>query len=285
MILFKHPKDITTFIVNQSIERNSIGFVPTMGALHNGHISLIQTARAENELVIASIFVNPTQFTEQSDFEKYPSSIEADIFNLEKAGCDMLFLPTVADMYPNGSLPSRQYDLGRLDSILEAEFRPGHFQGVCQVVQRLLDIVAPGKLYLGQKDFQQCMVLKKMISLLDIDTSIIICPTQRETDGLAMSSRNSRLTPTEKDNASYLNRALQSIKENLREGDLGQLQRNAQEILTKQGFKVEYVAIANALTLEIIQNWDGKTELVALVAAYSNEVRLIDNLLLHPPLQ
>ncbi len=285
MILFKHPKDITTFIVNQSIERNSIGFVPTMGALHNGHISLIQTARAENELVIASIFVNPTQFTEQSDFEKYPSSIEADIFNLEKAGCDMLFLPTVADMYPNGSLPSRQYDLGRLDSILEAEFRPGHFQGVCQVVQRLLDIVAPGKLYLGQKDFQQCMVLKKMISLLDIDTSIIICPTQRETDGLAMSSRNSRLTPAEREKATYLFRAMQSIQEKLREGDLAQLQRNAQEILTKQGFKVEYVAIANAHTLEIIQNWDGKSALVALVAAYINEVRLIDNLLLNPPLQ
>jgi pantoate--beta-alanine ligase len=285
MILFKQPNDITNFIVNKSIERNSIGFVPTMGALHNGHISLIQTARAGNKLVIGSIFVNPTQFTEQSDFEKYPSSIEADIFKLEKAGCDVLFLPSVGDMYPNGSSPTRQYDLGLLDTILEGEFRPVHFQGVCQVVHRLLEIIAPGKLYLGQKDFQQCLVLKKMISLLDIDTSVIICPTQREPDGLAMSSRNSRLTPTEKDNASYLNRALQSIKENLREGDLGQLQRNAQEILTKQGFKVEYVAIANALTLEIIQNWDGKTELVALVAAYSNEVRLIDNLLLHPPLQ
>ena len=267
------------------MQRNSIGFVPTMGALHNGHISLIQTALAENELVIGSIFVNPTQFTEQSDFEKYPSSIEADIFKLEKAGCDVLFLPAVADMYPNGSSPTRQYDLGFLDTILEGEFRPGHFQGVCQVVQRLLDIVAPGKLYLGQKDFQQCLVLKKMIALLDIKTSIIICPTQREPDGLAMSSRNSRLAPAERAKASYLNRALKSIKENLREGDLAQLQRNAKEILTKQDIKVEYVTIANAQTLEIIQYWDGKTELVALVAAYIHEVRLIDNLLLNPPLQ
>ena len=285
MILFKHPNDITNFIVNKSIERNAIGFVPTMGALHNGHISLIQTARAENELVIASIFVNPTQFTEQSDYEKYPSSIEADIFKLEKAGCDVLFLPSVADMYPNGSLPTRKYNLGWLDSILEGEFRPGHFQGVCQVVQRLLDIVAPGKLYLGQKDFQQCMVLKKMISLLNIDTSVIICPTQREPDGLAMSSRNSRLAPAEREKATYIYRAMQSIQEKLREGDLAQLQRNAQEILTKQGFKVEYVAIANAHTLEIIQYWDGKSALVALVAAYINEVRLIDNLVLNPPLQ
>lgn len=285
MILFKQPKDITNFILNNSMQRNSIGFVPTMGALHNGHISLIQTALAENELVIGSIFVNPTQFTEQSDFEKYPSSIEADIFKLEKAGCDVLFLPAVADMYPNGSSPTRQYDLGLLDTILEGEFRPGHFQGVCQVVQRLLDIVAPGKLYLGQKDFQQCLVLKKMIALFDIKTSIIICPTQREPDGLAMSSRNSRLAPAERAKASYLNRALKSIKENLREGDLAQLQRNAKEILTKQDIKVEYVTIANAQTLEIIQYWDGKTELVALVAAYIHEVRLIDNLLLNPPLQ
>ena len=285
MILFKQPKDITNFILNNSMQRNSIGFVPTMGALHNGHISLIQTALAENELVIGSIFVNPTQFTEQSDFEKYPSSIEADIFKLEKAGCDVLFLPAVADMYPNGSSPTRQYDLGFLDTILEGEFRPGHFQGVCQVVQRLLDIVAPGKLYLGQKDFQQCLVLKKMIALLDIKTSIIICPTQREPDGLAMSSRNSRLATAERAKASYLNRALKSIKENLREGDLAQLLRNAKEILTKQDIKVEYVTIANAQTLEIIQYWDGKTELVALVAAYIHEVRLIDNLLLNPPLQ
>ena len=285
MILFKQPKDVTNFILNNSMQRNSIGFVPTMGALHNGHISLIQTALAENELVIGSIFVNPTQFTEQSDFEKYPSSIEADIFKLEKAGCDVLFLPAVADMYPNGSSPTRQYDLGLLDTILEGEFRPGHFQGVCQVVQRLLDIVAPGKLYLGQKDFQQCLVLKKMIALLDIKTSIIICPTQREPDGLAMSSRNSRLAPAERAKASYLNRALKSIKENLREGDLAQLQRNAKEILTKQDIKVEYVTIANAQTLEIIQYWDGKTELVALVAAYIHEVRLIDNLLLNPTLQ
>jgi pantoate--beta-alanine ligase len=285
MILFKHPNDITNFIVNKSIERNAIGFVPTMGALHNGHISLIQTARAENELVIASIFVNPTQFTEQSDFEKYPSSIEADILKLEKAGCDVLFLPSVADIYPNGSSPTQQYNLGLLDSILEGEFRPGHFQGVCQVVQRLLDIVAPGKLYLGQKDFQQCMVLKKMISLLDIDTTVIICPTQREPDGLAMSSRNSRLAPAEREKATYIYRAMQSIQEKLREGDLAQLQRNAQEILTKQGFKVEYVAIANAHTLEIIQYWDGKSALVALVAAYINEVRLIDNLVLNTPLQ
>ncbi len=285
MILFKHPKDISKFLLEKSIPQSTIGFVPTMGALHAGHCSLIKAALKENQLVIASIFVNPTQFTEQADFEKYPSTIEADIFQLEKTGCDVLFLPSVADMYPNGSAPTRQYELGLLDSILEGEFRPGHFQGVCQVVHRLLDIIAPGTLYLGQKDFQQCKVVQTLVHLLGLNTTISICPTQRESDGLAMSSRNSRLTPAEREKASCVNRALQSIKENLREGDLTQLQRNAQEILTKEGFKVEYVAIANAHKLEIIQYWDGKSALVALAAAYINEVRLIDNLLLNPPLQ
>lgn len=281
MILLKHPNDLSSFIQNGSITHNSIGFVPTMGALHNGHISLIHTARLENELVIASIFVNPTQFTELADFEKYPSTIEADILKLEKAGCDILFLPSVADIYPNGSFPSQQYDLGHLDSILEGEFRPGHFQGVCQIVHLLLDIITPGKLYLGQKDFQQCLVIKKMISLIGMDTSVIVCPTQRESDGLAMSSRNVRLSHSERRKAVNLFSTLSFIKENIQLKDHENLKQIARDILTEQGFKVEYVAISKAQTLEKIQNWDGKSTLVALVAAYINQVRLIDNLVLN----
>ena len=281
MILFKHPNALSSFLQNGSIPHNSIGFVPTMGALHNGHISLIQTARLENELVVASIFVNPTQFTELSDFEKYPSSIEADILKLEKAGCDILFLPSVANMYPNGSSPSQQYDLGHLDNILEGEFRPGHFQGVCQIVHLLLNIISPGKLYLGQKDFQQCLVIKKMISLIGMDTSVIICPTQREPDGLAMSSRNVRLSLLERQKAANLFKTLSYIKENIQLEDLENLKQIAKAVLIEKGFKVEYVAISKAQTLETIQNWDGKSTLVALVAAYINQVRLIDNLVLN----
>jgi len=281
MILFKHPNALSSFLQNGSIPHNSIGFVPTMGALHNGHISLIQTARLENELVVASIFVNPTQFTDLSDFEKYPSTIEADILKLEKAGCDILFLPSVANMYPNGSSPSQQYDLGHLDNILEGKFRPGHFQGVCQIVHLLLNIISPGKLYLGQKDFQQCLVIKKMISLIGMDTSVIICPTQREPDGLAMSSRNVRLSLLERQKAANLFKTLSYIKENIQLEDLENLKQIAQDILTEQGFKVEYVAISKAQSLETIQNWDGKSTLVALVAAYINQVRLIDNLVLN----
>ena len=281
MILLKHPNDLSSFIQNGSIDHNSIGFVPTMGALHDGHLSLIHTARLENVLVIASIFVNPTQFTELTDFEKYPSTIEADILKLEKAGCDILFLPSVADMYPNGSSPSQQYDLGHLDSILEGEFRPGHFQGVCQIVHLLLEIISPGRLYLGQKDFQQCLVIKKMISQIDMDTMVIICPTQREPDGLAMSSRNVRLSHLERQKAANLFKTLSYIKENIQLEDLENLKQMAQNILIEKGFKVEYIAISKAQTLETVQNWDGKSTLVALVAAYINQVRLIDNLVLN----
>ena len=281
MIIFKHPKDLQSYLQNGEIDPNSIGFVPTMGALHNGHISLIQTARVENSLVVASIFVNPTQFTEQLDFEKYPSSIEADILKLEQAGCDILFLPSVIDIYPNGSNSVRQYNLGLLDTILEGKYRPGHFQGVCQIVHLLLDIISPGKLYLGQKDYQQCLVIKKMIDILRKDTSVIICPTLRETDGLAMSSRNVRLTPTEREIAPHLIKLLNYIKENTKAGDLENIQQIAKKRLTEKGIKVDYVVIANPLTLEKIEFWDGKSPLLALVAAYINQVRLIDNLFIY----
>ncbi len=282
MIIFKHPKDLRSYIQNGAIDPNSIGFVPTMGALHNGHISLIQTARVENPLVVASIFVNPTQFTDQSDFDKYPSTVEADILKLEKAGCDILFLPSVADIYPNGLTANlQQYNLGHLDTILEGKYRPGHFQGVCQIVHLLLDIISPGKLYLGQKDYQQCLVLKKMISFLNLDTSVIICPTQRESDGLAMSSRNVRLSPIEREKATFLFKMLNYINENSKAGDLEKLLQIVQKQLTEKGFRVEYVAIASQLTLETIQFRDNQLPPVALVAAYINQVRLIDNLILN----
>ena len=281
MIIFKHPKDLQSYIQNGAIDPNSIGFVPTMGALHKGHISLIQTARVENSLVVASIFVNPTQFTDQLDFEKYPSTIESDILKLEHSGCDILFLPSVADIYPNGITTNQQYNLGHLDTILEGKYRPGHFQGVCQIVHLLLQIISPGKLYLGQKEYQQCLVIKKMISLLHIGTSVIICPTQREPDGLAMSSRNVRLTSIEREKATYIFKMLNYINENSKAEDLEKLEQIVQNKLTEQGFKVEYVAIADQLTLENIQFRDKPSTPVALIAAYINQVRLIDNLILN----
>ncbi|MCW3089738.1 MAG: Pantothenate synthetase [Ferruginibacter sp.] len=280
MIIFKRPADLRSYLLAKETPRQATGFIPTMGALHSGHISLITKARNENQLVICSIFVNPTQFNDPKDFEKYPSTIENDICLLEQSACDILFLPSVMDIYPNGIDIIRQYDLGPLERILEGQFRPGHFQGVCQVVNRLLEIVMPGKLYLGQKDFQQCMVLKKLISLLGIDTEVIVCPTLREPDGLAMSSRNLRLNQTERKTATAIYHALLTIKDNIKLGDTRLLTQSARQNLSEAGFKVDYVEIAKSETLEILQSWDGTTPLVTLAAAYLNDIRLIDNLLI-----
>lgn len=280
MIIFKQPADIHSFLLKESSEKIQTGFVPTMGALHYGHIGLIQKASQENDLVVCSIFVNPTQFNDLKDFEKYPATIEKDILALEKAGCDLLFLPSVDAMYPAGIKPVVNYKLGFLETILEGKFRPGHFQGVCQVVNRLLEIVVPSKLYLGQKDFQQCMVIKKMIADFHMNIETVVCATKRESDGLAMSSRNTRLNEEERKTAPAIFESLQFIQRKLTEGPVDELKEVVKTTLAKKGFKVDYVEIALADKLEIIHNWDGQTRIVALIAAFLNDVRLIDNLLL-----
>ncbi len=282
MIIFKQPSDIHTFLLKEKSEKIVTGFVPTMGALHQGHIGLIKKARLENDLVICSIFVNPTQFNDPKDFEKYPASIEKDVFSLEKAGCDLLFLPAVNAIYPFGVSRSVTYNLGKLETILEGKFRPDHFQGVCQVVHRLLEIIIPGRLYLGQKDFQQCMVIKKLITDFNINTQIMMCTTQRETDGLAMSSRNIRLNENERKTAPAIYEALVYIKGTLKKGNIVELTESVKARLTKKGLKVDYVEIATEEKLEVLDSWDGETTTVALIAAFSGKVRLIDNLVLNP---
>jgi pantoate--beta-alanine ligase len=280
MIIFKTATEIHSFLLIKKEECVDIGFIPTMGALHNGHIALVTKARQENQLVICSIFVNPTQFNDPKDFEKYPSTIENDIYLLEKAGCDVLLMPSVNEMYPAGINATMHYDLGNLETQLEGEFRPGHFQGVCQVVNRLLDIVIPDKLYLGQKDFQQCMVLKKLITILRLPTQIVVCQTQRETDGFAMSSRNTRLNKAEREIAPAIYKALVLLKRTLKPGICDLIKTEARKLLVNAGFRVEYVEIVDANSFELITIWDGNTPVVALIAAWLNEVRLIDNLIL-----
>lgn len=280
MIILKKADNIFNFLLKAKSNGAVIGFVPTMGALHSGHISLITKAKSECDLVICSIFVNPTQFNDPKDFEKYPVTIEHDIYLLEKAGCTVLFLPTVDEMYPNGFKNLRNFELGFLETILDGKYRPGHFQGVCQVVHRLLEIVLPNKLYLGQKDFQQCMVLNKMTATYYPSVQIIICPTQRETDGLAMSSRNLRLIPEDRLLAVNIFSTLQFIKNNIKPGDVTNLKQSAIGSLTAIGFKVDYVEICNANSLEPLNNWDGKEDIVILIAAFLNEVRLIDSMLI-----
>jgi len=280
MILFKKAGDINNFLIKNRKQGNTAGFIPTMGALHRGHISLLQKAKQTETISVCSIFVNPTQFNDSKDFENYPSTIEKDIDQLEKAGCDVLFLPAVTEMYPGGIKNTKHYDLGYLETVLEGKYRPGHFQGVCQVVHRLLDIIPAEKLYLGQKDYQQCMVIKKLVELENIKTTISICPTLREPDGLAMSSRNLRLPEKNRKKAVKLFDTLSYLKDHIKPGNSEDLLRNLLQNLTTEGFKVDYLEIANADTLALSTDWDGKTALVALIAAFLDDVRLIDNMLL-----
>jgi pantoate--beta-alanine ligase len=280
MIVFKKAADIGEFLHQSAQKGKKTGFVPTMGALHQGHISLIERSKKEVPLSICSIFVNPTQFNDKKDFEKYPVTIEKDIDDLEKAGCDVLFLPPVSEIYPGGLTDQPHYDLGYLETILEGKYRPGHFQGVCQVVHRLLNIIPADKLYLGQKDYQQCMVLKKLVELKQLSTEVVVCPTLREADGLAMSSRNMRLSPSDREKAVSIFKTLSHIKNSVKPGNLEELKKKATTDLNASGFKTDYIEIADADTLELKDDWNGKTKLVTLCAAFLNDVRLIDNMLI-----
>lgn len=279
MILVKTEKTIIPFLQKWKEKQLSLGFVPTMGALHNGHLSLISSSISDCDICVSSLFVNPTQFNNKSDFEKYPVTLEKDIALLEAAGCHILFLPSVTEIYPPNYV-SPHYPLGELEMILEGKYRPGHFQGVCQVVDRLLHITHPQCLYLGQKDYQQCMVIKKMIELRNYFTDVKINPTIRDANGLALSSRNMRLSDEEKILALHLSKTLFYIKENIEPGNVELLKQQMAQQLEDKGFKVDYVEIASAATLETVTHWNGNDKLVALVAAYINEVRLIDNMLL-----
>ena len=283
MIICKTIDSLQAVLKPLSKMNEGIGFVPTMGALHEGHLSLIGSSKKNNGTTVCSIFVNPTQFNDAKDFEKYPITIQKDIVLSEAAHCDVLFLPSVAEIYPEELLTNHHYELGFIETVLEGSHRPGHFQGVCQVVHRLLDIVQPNEIFLGQKDYQQCMVIKKLTTLLGLDaTNVIIGKTVRETSGLAMSSRNMRLSDADKQRATAIFTVLNYVKQNIQSGPLSHLLFNAQDQIRLAGFeKIDYVAICKASTLEPIANWDGKEKLVVLVAAFLNGVRLIDNIIIN----
>lgn len=281
MILCKKAADLTNLLKTISDAQTPIGFVPTMGALHEGHLELLKQSKAATGFTVASIFVNPTQFNDPADFAKYPVTIDKDILALELAGCDLLFLPSVADVYPNGTVPVKPFDLGRLDQLLEGAFRPGHFQGVAQVMQRLLELVMPDKLFMGRKDYQQCMVIARLIAQNKWPIELCMIDTVREPSGLAMSSRNMRLSEAGKEAATAIHRALQSLRAGLRPGPLEPMLLSGRELLEQAGFgKIDYLAIADAQTLEPVESWDGRQKLVALAAAFLEGVRLIDNMTL-----
>lgn len=278
MILFKEAAALKKYVESLKNLGKTIGFVPTMGALHDGHISLIKSSNEKCDVTVCSIFVNPTQFNDPKDFEKYPVTISNDILILEENSCDVLFLPAVMEMYPAGTTLNKKYELGPIETLLEGKFRPGHFQGVCQIVDKLLNIVKPSYLFMGEKDYQQCLVIKKLVELENLPVEVIVVKTYREENGLAMSSRNLRLNEVQRKKAVSISAMLNYIKNNYTTIPLLQLQQTVNKRLLEDGFeKVDYVAIADPNTLEPVAEITQASKAVALIAASIGNIRLIDN--------
>ena len=278
MQTFKLANAIEKFTLKQRANHLNIGFIPTMGALHAGHISLISASKRENDLTIVSVFVNPTQFNEPADYQKYPRQVENDLRKLEEAGCDVAFIPSVKEIYP---VPDRHtYDLGTIAEKIEGAHRPGHFNGVASVVKRLLELVHPHNAYFGLKDYQQYLIIKKLTDIYNLKVNIVGCPILREDSGLAMSSRNQLLSESGKVIASDLHRSLQLVKKSASEYSPAELEKIGFKYLNgKEGISLEYFVVVDKNTLSPIKTTN-RSKLIALLAARVEGVRLIDNMLL-----
>lgn len=260
-------------------EGKSVGLVPTMGALHAGHISLVDRARAENGAVVVSVFVNPTQFNNPTDLQTYPRTEEADCALLEKAGVDVAFIPTVEEMYPEKD--TRVFDLGEVAAVMEGPMRPGHFNGVAQVVSKLFSFVEPDRAYFGEKDFQQIAVIRRMVELEKFPIEIVDCPIRREADGLALSSRNVRLTPENRKVAPAIYATLRKSVEWAREHSLEETRRMViDELNAYPALEVEYYEIVDPITMQPLQEWSSPHNgcAVGCITCYCGDVRLIDNI-------
>ncbi len=283
MYLYKKVADLQLHLQREKKAYRSIGFVPTMGALHEGHLSLIEAAKAQADVVVCSIFVNPTQFNDTKDLEKYPRDVPADMQELIKVENDVLFVPEVSEVYPAGLDTSLNLDLQGLDEVMEGAFRPGHFDGMTQVVWRLLSIVQPDYLFMGQKDFQQLTIVRRMLTELNSAIELVSCPIRREADGLAMSSRNRRLSPEERSIAPVISQILEQVKEKANDtANLGELSQWASQQLVQAGFRPDYFSIVDGKHLQEVPGMDSADFIVACTAAWLGEIRLIDNLILKP---
>jgi pantoate--beta-alanine ligase len=280
--VFQTVLDIQKYLLEISqLGNKKVGFVPTMGALHADHLSLIAASKLQTDVTVCSIFVNPTQFNDKKDYDKYPIQLDKDLEMLLEAKCDVVFVPTVEEIYPNGTLEKTDVDLGFIGKTLDAEHRPGHFEGVLQVVKRLLDIVQPDFLFLGQKDYQQCMVLNKLIEHYQLPIQLVICDTLREADGLAMSSRNMRLSIEERVSAVKLSQAIFYIKQHIQQQSIPSLIQQHKEILAKdERINVEYLMVVNGKTLEPVDVYQKEIPLTVLIAAKVGQIRLIDNVII-----
>ena len=282
MLIFKTVVELQQFLL--SCVNKTIGFVPTMGALHQGHLSLMAKAIEENDLMVCSIFVNPTQFNNKEELEKYPRQTDKDIALIQNAFADdaklIIFLPDVIEIYPNKI--EKSYDFGNLSLVMEAQHRPGHFDGVGMVLERFFDIVQPTKAYFGEKDFQQLAVVRNLVKQLKLPLQIIGCPIVREANGLAMSSRNERLTPEQKEQAANIYKFLQEAKQQATTLTVEEVKNNfTNAIKNISTLQLEYLEIADGNTHTSIENREETTYCVALVAVFVGTIRLIDNVTLY----
>ena len=270
-------KDLQTELSAIRVLGKKIGLVPTMGALHAGHASLVKRSVSENDATVVSIFVNPTQFNDKNDLEKYPRTVEADCRLLEECGATFAFVPSVEEMYPQQD--TRHFSYAPLDTVMEGAFRPGHFNGVCQIVSKLFDAVMPDRAYFGEKDFQQLAIIRRMVQEMKYDIEIVACPIVREEDGLALSSRNRRLSEVERENALNISHtlfksrtfaALHTVQDTIR------MVENA--ITETPGLRLEYFEIVDGNTLQKIVSWDETSYAVGCIAVFCGDVRLIDNI-------
>ena len=277
MKVLKSKKTLIDYVERQREMGKKIGFAPTMGALHQGHLSLYKAAKKENDEVISSIFVNPTQFNNPDDFQKYPKTLEKDLELLEKAGVDAVYVPNVEEMYPDG-LNSKKYDFDGLENEMEGKYRPGHFDGVGTIVEELFRQVQPHNAYFGEKDYQQLAIIKKMVEKTKLPVKIHGVPTLREEDGLAMSSRNVRLTETQRKEATIIYETLTKVKEWFKVISLEEIKQKVTDIFRNSNFELEYFVIADEETLKEANAIDENREYRAFIVAYADTVRLIDNM-------
>ena len=277
MKIINNIKELKACLAQNRLDKQQIGFVPTMGALHQGHISLVDRCVKENDICVVSVFVNPTQFNDKKDLDTYPRTLEADCALLEAAGCDYVFAPEAAEMYPEPD--TREFDFGTISAVMEGAHRPGHFNGVAQIVSKLFDATEPDRAYFGEKDFQQVAVIRAMTEQLQMPVQIVACPIMREADGLAMSSRNVRLTANQRQKAPL-------IAHTLKESSKFAAEKSVKEVIdyvtgtlnADDTMRVEYFEIVDGNTLQRISDWADADYVVGCITVYCGEVRLIDNI-------
>lgn len=277
MKIIKNSKELSEKVIALKKEGSCIGFVPTMGALHEGHLSLVEYSNKDNDITIVSIFVNPTQFNDKGDYDKYPRILEDDLEKLKKVKCDILFIPSENEMYPTED--NREFDFGNLDKVMEGKHRPGHFRGVALIVSKLFEIVNPDRAYFGEKDFQQLAIIKSLTKQLNFNIEIISCPILRENDGLAMSSRNMLLTAEQRANVALISETLFNAREKAKSMTVLETKDWVKQTINKNIFlEVEYFEIVDHTNLESISSWNTEIEKVGCIAVQVGAIRLIDNI-------